>query len=140
MRLFRGLILVAAVTLLATGCASQTAREIGIDKLSMRQAEKSLNKGIRQYEDGDLKAAQKSMLDALNLGLTFDSDKVLAHKYLAFIYCSSNQEKLCREAFRHAFELDPSFKLAPTEIGNPLWGPVYNGVRAELASLGKIKP
>ncbi len=140
MKLSRWLILTAAVALLTTGCASQTAREIGIDKLSLRQAEKTLNKGIRQYEDGDLKSAQKSLLDALRLGLTFDSDKVVAHKYLAFIYCSSNQEAPCRDEFRRAFDLDPGFKLAPTEIGNPLWAPVYNGVRAELLSQGKIKP
>ena len=58
--------------LLLSGCASQTSRDLGLDKLAPRKAEQSLNSGIKQYEDGDLKDAQKSLQDALNLGLTFD--------------------------------------------------------------------
>ena len=139
MKLSRWLILAAAI-LLVTGCASQTARDIGIDKLAPRKAEQTLNTGVHQYEDGNLSAAQKSLQEALHLGLTFNSDQVAAHKYLAFIYCSSNQEKQCREEFRRAFEIDPNFKLAPTEVGHPVWGPIYHGVRVELISRGKIKP
>ncbi len=127
-------------TVLVTGCASQTSRDLGLDKLAPRKAEQSLNSGVLQYEDGDLKAAQKSIQEALSLGLTFDSEKVSAHKYLAFIYCASNQEKQCRDEFRRAFEIDSGFKLDRTEIGHPLWGPVYNNVRAELLSRGRIKP
>ncbi len=138
MKLFAWLILACAF--LVAGCASQTSREMGIDKLAPRKAEQSLNKGVQQYEDGDLKTALKSFQEALNLGLAFDSDKVSAHKYLAFIYCASNQEKQCRDEFRRAFDIDPSFKLDRTEIGHPLWGPVFNSVRAELLSKGKIKP
>lgn len=138
MKLFKWLALASVVLLSA--CASQTARDIGIDKLAPRKAEQALNIGVRQYEDGELKAAQKSMQEALNLGLSFDSEKVTAHKYLAFISCASNQERQCRDEFRRAFEVDPSFKLDRTEIGHPLWGPVYNSVRAELLSKGRIKP
>ncbi len=129
-----------AVVLIATGCASQTARDIGLDKLAPRKAEQLLSTGVRQYEDGDLKAAQKSLQEALASGLTFNADKVAAHKYLAFIACASGDEKQCRDEFRRAFDIDPSFKLAPTEIGHPLWGPVYTSVRAELISRGRIKP
>lgn len=138
MKLLRWLLL--ASTILIGACASQTSRDIGIDKLAPRKAEQALNNGVRQYEDGELKAAQKSLQEALNLGLTFDSDKVSAHKYLAFINCASNQERQCRDEFRRAFEIDPGFKLDRTEIGHPLWGPVYNSVRAELLSKGRIKP
>lgn len=133
-------ILLGALFLLMAGCASKTSRDIGIDKLSLRKAEQSLSTGVKQYDDGELKLAQKSLQDALSLGLTFDSDKVSAHKHLAFIYCSSNQERQCRDEFRRAFEVDASFKLERTEIGHPLWGPVYTGVRADLLSRGKIKP
>ena len=139
MKLSRWLIVSAALFLVA-GCASQTAREIGIDKLAPRKAEQTLNGGIRQYEDGNLSNAQRSLQEALHLGLTFNSDQVAAHKYLAFIYCSSNQEKQCRDEFRRAFEIDPGFKLEPTEIGHPVWGPIYQGVRVELISRGKVKP
>lgn len=133
-------LLLAALVLLASGCASIFSRDTGIDKLSPRKAEQSLSTGLQQYEDGELKAAQKNLQDALSQGLAFDSDKVAAHKHLAFIYCSTNQERLCRDEFRLAFEINPSFKLERTELGHPLWGPVYTGVRAELLSRGKIKP
>lgn len=132
--------LMLACVLLVTGCASQTSRDIGIDKLAPRKAEQALNSGVLQYEDGDLNAAHKSIQEALTLGLTFDSEKVSAHKYLAFIYCASNQERQCRDEFRRAFDIDGGFKLDRTEIGHPLWGPVYNSVRAELLSKGRIKP
>lgn len=131
--------LALSLLLLTAGCASQTARDAGFDKLSPRKAEQALNTGIHQYEDGELKAAQKSLQEALGLGLAFDSDKVAAHKYLAFIHCSLNQERQCRDEFRRAFDVDPGFKLERAEIGHPVWGPVYNGVRADLLSRGKIK-
>lgn len=136
--LSRWLILATFVSL-AAGCAS-IARDTGLEKLFPRKAEQALSAGIQQYEDGELKTAQKSLQDALNLGLTFNADKVSAHKHLAFIYCSLNQEKQCRDEFRRAFDVDPGFKLERAEIGHPLWGPVYTGVRAELLSRGKIKP
>jgi Tfp pilus assembly protein PilF len=132
-------LLLASVLLLAA-CATQTSRDLGLDKLAPRKAEQALNNGVRLYEDGEYKAAQKNLQEALNLGLSFDAEKVSAHKYLAFIYCSSNQEKACRDEFRRAFEIDPGFKLERTEIGHPLWGPVFNGVRAELLAKGRIKP
>ena len=133
-------IVLATMVLLTAGCATKTARDVGLDKLSPRKAEQALSTGIHQYDDGELKAAQKNLQDALSLGLTFDSDKVAAHKHLAFIYCSSNQERLCRDEFRRAFEIDAGFKLERTEIGHPVWGPIYTGVRADLLSKGKIKP
>lgn len=133
-------LVLATLVLLTAGCSSLFSRDTGIDKLALRKAEQALNTGIQQYEDGELKAAQKNLQDALSLGLTFDSDKVAAHKHLAFIYCSSNQERQCRDEFRRAFDVDPGFKLERTEIGHPVWGPVYTGVRAELLSRGKIKP
>lgn len=133
--------MLALVLVLASlsGCSSQLFRDMGLDKAS-RKAEQTLSQGIQQYEDGDLKAAQKSIQDAVNMGLAFDADKVNAHKHLAFIYCASNQEKLCRDEFRRAFDVDPGFKLQANEIGHPLWGPVYKSVRAELIARGKVKP
>jgi len=138
MKFYRSLVVVS--TILISACASQASRDIGFDKLAPRKAEQALNNGVRLYEDGELKTAQKNLQEALNLGLTFDSEKVSAHKYLAFIYCASNQERQCRDEFRRAFEIDQEFKLDRTEIGHPLWGPVYNSVRADLLSKGRIKP
>ena len=59
MKFFRWLMLASLV--LITGCVSQTSRDIGIDKLAPRKAEQTLSHGVHQYEDGELKAAQKSL-------------------------------------------------------------------------------
>lgn len=125
---------ILALALALGGCASQTVRDIGLDKIAPRKAEKLLSAGLRQYEDGDYKAAAASLREALDAGLTFTSDKLAAHKYLAFIYCASGQERACRDEFRRAFELDPQFSLEPAEQGHPLWGPVYRQVKAEMGS------
>ncbi len=138
MSLLRWLTILLAAWL-AAGCASQTAREIGVDKLAPRKAERLLATGINQYEDGNYKAAQKSLHEALDAGLTFQSDKVAAHKYLAFIYCSSGQERACRDEFRRAFELDPQFRLDATEEGHPIWGPIYRAVKAEMAARSRTR-
>lgn len=125
---------ILALALALGGCASQTVRDIGLDKIAPRKAEKLLSAGLRQYEDGDYKAAAASLREALDAGLTFTSDKLAAHKYLAFIYCASGQERACRDEFHRAFELDPQFSLEPAEQGHPLWGPVYRQVKAEMGS------
>lgn len=132
-------IMLAIATTLAAGCVSQTSRDIGFDKLSPRKAEKLLSTGIHQYEDGNYKVALKTLNDALDAGLTFHSDQVAARKYLAFIYCSSGQERACRDEFRRVFELEPQFTLDPTEEGHPIWGPIYKNVKAEMAARGRGK-
>jgi Tfp pilus assembly protein PilF len=124
---------------LVSGCASQTARDMGIDKIAPRKAEKLLTTGIQQYEDGNYRASQKSLNDALDAGLAFHSDQVAARKYLAFIYCSSGQERACRDEFRRVFELDPQFTLDPTEEGHPIWGPIYRNVKAEMAARSRAR-
>lgn len=117
--------------LLGTGCSSGPVRDVGLDKLSPRKAEQELSTGIKNYEDGNYKTAAKSLQSALESGLTFDSDTVRAHKYLAFIYCLSNREKQCRDEFRKALEKDNKFDLEPAEAGHPIWGPVFRAVKAE---------
>lgn len=117
--------------LLGTGCSSGPVRDIGLDKISPRKAEQELSSGIKNYEDGNYKTAAKSLQNALESGLTFDSDTVRAHKYLAFIHCLSNREKQCREEFRKALEKDNKFDLEPAEAGHPIWGPVFRSVKAE---------
>lgn len=121
--------------LLIAGCSSEPIRDIGLDKFSPRKAEQELSAGIRYYEDGNYKAATRSLQSALDKGLTFTSDQVTAHKYLAFINCASEQERICREDFRKALELDPKFELNTVESGHPVWGPVFRGVRAEMQSI-----
>ncbi len=129
---FRLLVLISALfLLLGAGCSSGPVRDVGLDKLSPRKAEQELSTGIKNYEDGDYKAAAKSLQSALESGLTFDSDAVRAHKYLAFIHCLSNREKQCRDEFRKALEKDNKFDLEPAEAGHPIWGPVFRAAKAE---------
>jgi len=126
------LILISALLLLlGSGCSSGPVRDVGLDKLSPRKAEQELSTGLINYEDGNYKAAAKSLQSALESGLTFDSDAARAHKYLAFIHCLSNREKQCRDEFRKALEKDNKFDLGPAEAGHPIWGPVFRAVKAE---------
>ena len=93
--------------------------------------EKDLAEGIRQYEEGQYRGAQKSLLAALDAGLVAKSDRIKAHKYLAFSYCVTDRERQCREEFRSILDIDPRFDLSPAEAGHPLWGPVFRSVKAE---------
>jgi len=130
---YRLLILISTLLLLllGSGCSSGPVRDVGLDKLSPRKAEQELSTGLINYENGNYKAAAKSLQSALDSGLTFDSDAARAHKYLAFIHCLSNREKQCREEFRKALEKDNNFDLDPAEAGHPIWGPVFRAVKAE---------
>ncbi len=121
----------ATLLFITIGCSSGPVRYIGLDKLSLSKANRALSTGIQNYEDGNYKTAANNLQSALDLGLTFDSDAVQAHKYLAFIHCLSDREKQCRDEFRKALEKDSKFDLKPEEAGHPLWGPVFRAVKAE---------
>jgi hypothetical protein len=59
-----------------------------------------------------------------------NSDKVAAHKYLAFMHCAQSREKQCRTEFRKALVLNPEFELTPAESGHPSWGPVFRSLKS----------
>jgi hypothetical protein len=104
---------------------------------TLSPAEQELEKGVRNYEDGEYKVATKELQTALSQGLTARADQAKAHKYLAFINCVSGRPNGCREEFRKAFVADPNFDLTPAEAGHPMWGPVFRSVKAAVA---KAKP
>jgi Tfp pilus assembly protein PilF len=116
---------------LASACSSAPVRDIGLDKLAPRKAEQALSSGLKSYENGHYQAAAKYLQSALNDGLTFKSDRVTAHKYLAFIHCVSYRKKQCREQFKEAMEINPDFELSAAEADHPIWGPVFREVQAE---------
>ena len=120
--------LICAV-LLMTACASPVMRDAGLDKLSLRKAEKDLSLGIRAYEDGDYRNSTRLLQSALASELFLTSDKVAAHKYLAFMHCAQSREKACRDEFRKALALNPDFQLTPAESGHPSWGPVFKSLK-----------
>lgn len=122
-----GVLLCAA--LLMTACSAPIVRDAGLDKFAPRKAEQDLSLGIRSYEDGDYRNSARLLQSALSEELLLNSDKVAAHKYLAFIYCAQSREKLCRDEFRKALALDPKFELTPAEVGHPVWGPVFKSLK-----------
>jgi len=122
-------ILTALLTLLLFTACSELALKANLN-LPM---DKQLSSGIKSYEDGDYQAALMTLSKAQEAGLSEKRDQVLAHKYLAFIHCVSGREKLCREEFREALEIDTNFVLTPAEEGHPVWGPVFRAEKAKYA-------
>lgn len=118
-----------ALALLLGGCQSGPLKDINLPRPFQSKAEQALSDGVRQYEDGNYKEAQKTLQSALDQGLASKPDQVKAHKYLAFIHCVSNRERQCREEFRKALDLNSAFDLTPAEAGHPLWGPVFRSVK-----------
>jgi Tfp pilus assembly protein PilF len=117
-----------ALALVVTGCQSKMVQEFPLTKF---KAESMLDQGIRQYDDGDYRIASRTIQAALDEGLTTRS-QARAHKYLAFIDCTSGQQSQCRDQFRKALEIDPSMQLRAEESGHPIWGPVFKSVKASM--------
>jgi Tfp pilus assembly protein PilF len=117
----RNIMLMALVGLLA-GCVSGPA------KVFESKADQTLSAGIDAYGEGKYPDAVKNLQSALDQGLSV-SDQVKAHKYLAFTHCVSGKERLCREEFRKALDINPNLELEPAEVGHPLWGPVFRAVK-----------
>ena len=122
----------ACLALLA-GCASGPASEIPNPFAALFQrskAEQALSAGIKQFEEGEYADATKSLQSALELGLAGDSNRIKAHKYLAFIHCVSGRQRPCRDEFGKALEINPSMELEPSETGHPIWGPEFRSAKA----------
>lgn len=123
----------AGAALIAAGCSATYVRQSGTENAPLRPPERVLLAGLKQYEDGELKAAQASLQKALADGLAYEADRVIAHKYLAFIECASGRERECRDQFAAALALDPKLELSRAEAGHPVWGPAFRSVKASVA-------
>lgn len=120
--------IMAVIILISTGCA-------GIGKLLPDQDAKGqqmLHSGIKSYEDGNYRESIAELQGALDAGLSVPTDQITAHKYLAFIYCVSGRETLCRTEFTKVLAIDPKFELAPAEAGHPTWGNVFRSVKRNI--------
>jgi Tfp pilus assembly protein PilF len=117
-----------ALALALAGCQSKAVQEFPLTKF---KAEKMLDDGIRQYDNGDYRVAARTIQGALDAGLTTRSQG-RAHKYLAFMHCISGQQSQCRDEFRKALEMDPRMELRAEESGHPIWGPVFRSVKASM--------
>ena len=118
----------ASLALIA-GCVVPPSSRLGLMDVSERPAEKALLAGMRAYDDGQYPQAEQSLNQALTAGLASGKDRAAAHKYLAFIYCTSNRVPACEAQFRAARVDDPAFALSKAEAGHPQWGPVYQRVQ-----------
>ncbi len=118
----------SAVALALISCAQPQPAPVGVMDLTDRPAEKALLMGLRAYDDGQYPEAEKQFGLALQGGLVSPRDKAAAHKYLAFIYCTTQRTGACEVEFRAAKENDPKFALSKSEAGHPMWGPVYRKV------------
>jgi hypothetical protein len=132
-----------AATLLAAACAEMP--RVGgdankpaapqITESSLRErAQQQLADGVKQYDAGEYDNAVKNLTSSLEHGLLSKAEQARARKYLAFSYCVSGREILCRDEFRKAFEIYPEFALTTAEDGHPIWGPVYRSVRTQLVA------
>lgn len=92
--------------------------------------EAALAQGIKLYQAAQYAQSEALLKQALQLGLSVGPDLASAHKYLAFIYCTSKREGLCLAAFRSARQADPAFALSKSEAGHPTWGKVYRRATA----------
>jgi Tfp pilus assembly protein PilF len=119
----------ALLLALLAGCVVPPKSPPGLMDVSERPAEKALLTGMRAYEDGQYPQAEALLNQALTTGLASPKDRAAAHKYLAFIFCTSNRVPACEAQFRAARGDDPGFALSKAEAGHPQWGPVYQRVQ-----------
>ena len=129
---FLRLVMAAAIAAILLGCDSAPIKAIQQEfkNLFQPKGEADLASGIKQYEDGNYSAAARLLQSSLDQGLG-RNDQVRAHKYLAFIHCVSGRERRCRDEFRAALKIDPSFELAANEAGHPIWGPAFRSAKGE---------
>jgi len=95
------------------------------------KGERELEFGIKAYEDGEYPYAARLLQASLDAGLRGRSNHARAHKFLAFMHCASSRAQQCREEFRKALDIDPSFELREDEAGHPVWGPVFRSLKAK---------
>lgn len=110
-----------------SGCASFREDLAGVFSI---KGERELEFGIKAYEDGEYPYAARLLQASLDAGLRGRSNQARAHKFLAFIHCASSRTQQCREEFRKALDIDPSFELHEDEAGHPVWGPVFRNVKS----------
>lgn len=133
----KNIVLAGLCAFVLGGCAALSScgdTEGGV-RLFRTPTEFMVNSGIRYYEDGNYPAAQATLQNLVAQKDATKGEKVLGYKYLAFVHCISRtesrdvREKMCRDSFKKAFELDPNFNLSSAEAGHPVWGPIFSSVK-----------
>ena len=115
----------ALIGALLAGCVVPPTDGPGLMDVAERPAERALLAGMRAYDDAQYTQAEQLLKQALQGTLASPRDRAVAHKHLAFIYCTSVRLSACEAEFRAARTADPAFALSKSEAGHPQWGPVY---------------
>jgi Tfp pilus assembly protein PilF len=115
--------------LMLSGCAS--FRNFNEDVVGMfaTKGQRELEVAVKAYEDGEYAYAARLLQASLDSGLRGAANQTRAHKYLAFLHCAANRTQQCRDEFRKALDVDPSFDLRDDEAGHPVWGPVFRSLK-----------
>ncbi len=122
------------VILALSGCGSILSCDDGREVVWFTSSsEHMLNNGIRNFEDGNYSVAMTILQDVVDNKDATNEIKITSYKYLAFIHCISDREKMCRESFKKALEINPDFTLTPAEAGHPVWGSVFSSMKSKPA-------
>ena len=100
---------------------------------------RALADGVGMYDAGNFNGAIKRLLGAKEIwddstGADALSNKLAAHKYIAFSYCVTNRRTQCRKHFVDAIKLDANFKLEPTEKTHPVWGAEFERAQKQASA------
>jgi hypothetical protein len=96
--------------------------------------ERTFAEGLNFYDKGEYAEAIRKFR-ASEFDSAWPELRGRALKYLAFSYCVTDDLRSCHQAFYDALQLNPGFKLLPSEEGHPIWGPIF-----ERAKLGPPPP
>jgi len=122
-------LIATALALSLAACASNAGRSLKQLFGQASKGEPAFSVGLKQYDDGNYTDSARNLLIAIDYGLSAP-ERAKAHKHLAFIHCSANRERECRDEFRKALAVQPAMELEPAETGHPIWGPVFRSLKA----------
>ncbi|MDR1967552.1 MAG: TssQ family T6SS-associated lipoprotein, partial [Burkholderiaceae bacterium] len=91
--------------------------------------ERIFAEGLDFYDKGEYESAIKKFQSPRLVNASWPELRIRTLKYLAFSYCLTNELNACQQAFYDAMQLNPQFKLLPSEEGHPIWGPIYQKAR-----------
>ncbi|WP_394779121.1 TssQ family T6SS-associated lipoprotein [Undibacterium sp.] len=97
-------------------------------------AQQALTEGRDLYDKGDFNGAIKKLSGSPDIWTADKSLQLSALKTMAFSYCVSSRQTLCRQQFEKALKMDASFDLEPGEKQHPLWAPVFEQAKKRVAA------
>ncbi len=125
----RSLALLLMLFPLVSACGAFRTFNEDVAGMFSTRGQRELEAGVKAYEDGEYTYSAKLLQTSLDSGLRGAANQVRAHKYLAFLHCAAGRTQQCRDEFRKALDVDPGFDLRDDEVGHPVWGPVFRGLK-----------